>query len=468
MPIPPAQTPSGMSPEEEAGTLASNPGRGALANLASSVLIDREYARLWTGQAISGIGDSVFSIALVLYVAAFIEQGQVLAPVAVSGVILAAAVPEILVGPIAGVFVDRWDKRRTMLHMNGLQAMLAALLVVAIGARLPAGWKLGVIYADIALITVCYQFFNPSQYALIKDLVPDARQDQALETTQATTSLAQIFGPPLAAGLVFTLGVQWALLLDALSFVVSFLAIQGIEAPQSASSLRPGERGHFGREFLDGLRYVLGHAVLRTILISIVLTWLGFGALEALGYFFLTQNLHAPASSYGYLGATFGIGAVVGAVLVTTLGQRIGLARILWVALVTSGTFVIVLSHLTSFSLVLVAAFLFGVSATSIIVTAGPLALHGTSREFVGRVMAAINPIGRFAALISVAAGGSLVSTVLHNFHASVLGIHFGPVNSVLTGMGLLAVAGGVFARIHLHGAIREADRERAQARQLA
>ena len=120
-----------------------------------------------------------------------------------------------------------------------------------------------------------------------------------------------------------------------------------------------------------------------------------YRALQSLGYFFITGNLHAPASDYGLLGADFGVGAIIGALLVTFVGQRIGLARLLWIALVTSGLFVIVMSHLTNLYPALVAAFLFGVSTTAIIVTAGPLALHGTSREFVGRVMAVINPLGR-------------------------------------------------------------------------
>ena len=126
--------------------------------------------------------------------------------------------------------------------------------------------------------------------------------------------------------------------------------------------------------------------------------------------------------------------------LVTFVGQRIGLERLLWIALITSGLFVIVMSHLTSLYPALGAAFLFGVSTTAIIVTAGPLALRGTSREYVGRVMAVINPLGRLAALLSVVLAGYLVSAVLHGFHASLLGISFGPVDTVFSGMGLLAV----------------------------
>ncbi len=429
--------------------------------LATAAFINPNFAKLWWGQTISSVGDYTWDTALVLWIAAYLAAGASWAPLAVSGVIAAAAVPQIVIGPLAGVFVDRWDKRQTILASTALQAVLAALLVLVTGtvplpfigrAHLPVTWQLIVIYADVALITICAQFASPAQFALIKDIVPDERQDQAMETTQAIQGLSVIIGPPVAAALVFGLGVEWALVLNALSFVVSFLTILSIQAPPSAHSVAPGETSHFSREFLEGLGYVTGHVVLRTILMAEVLTWLGFGALQSLGYFFITGNLHAPATDYGLFGADFGVGSIAGALLVTLYGNRIGLARVMWIALITSGLFVIVMSHVTSFAIALVAAFFFGVSATAIIVTAGPLALHGTSREFVGRVMAVINPLGRLAALVSVIVAGYLVSTVLHDVHARVLGITFGPVDSVLTGMGLLAVAGGIYVRASLRG----------------
>jgi MFS family permease len=418
---------------------------------------------LWWGQAISNVGDYAWDTALVLWVASFLVAGQSWAPLAVSGVILAAALPQIVVGPLAGVFVDRWDKRQTMVTMAVLQSIVAVLLVLPaanfslplIGhVQLPLFWRLGVIYTDVAMLAIFAQFFIPAQLALIKDIVPQSRQDQALETFQAIQGLAIIIGPPVAAVLVFGLGVVWALVLNALSFVVVLLMTLAIQAPPSAHSVAPGEVGHFSREFLDGLGYVAGHVVLRTILVAEVLTWLGFGALQSLGYFFITGNLHAPASAYGLLGAVFGVGAVVGAVLVVVIGKRIGLAQLLWISLVASGLFVIVMSHLTSLYPALGAAFLFGVFTTAVIVTAGPLALDSTSREFVGRVTTVINPLGRLAALLSVALAGALVSTVLRGFHASVLGIAFGPVDTIFTGTGLLAVIGGIYVRVSLRSMI--------------
>src|SRR6516164_681389 len=174
--------------------------------LARAVFINRNFALLWWGQVISNVGDYAWDTALVLWVATFLVVGQSWAPLAVSGVVLAAALPQIIVGPFAGVFVDRWDKRQTMVAMAALQAIVAVLLVLPaanfslplIGhVQLPLFWRLGVIYTDVVLLTIFAQFFIPAQLALIKDIVPKPRQDQALETFQAIQGLAIIIGPPV-------------------------------------------------------------------------------------------------------------------------------------------------------------------------------------------------------------------------------------------------------------------------------
>ncbi len=468
----PIRAPKGRTGEASAApeVAVDRGARRPLVHLARTTFINRDFALIWWGQAISSVGDYAWDTALVLWIATVLARNQSWAPLAISGVILAAALPQIVVGPIAGVFVDRWDKRRTIVIATALQAIFALLLIPPVAslplplvgsARLPTFWALGVIYADVAILTICAQFAIPAQLALIKDIVPDAKEDQAQEMTQAIQGLAVVIGPPIAAALVFGASIRWALLLNALSFVVAFAAVLAVHAPRSTSSVLPGETGHFTREFLDGVGYVLGHTVLRTILISEALSWLGFGALQTLGYFFITENLHASPDMYGYFAADFGLGAIAGGLLVTFVGQRVGLERILWIALVSSGIFVIVLSHLTSFPLALVAAFFFGVTATAILVSAGALSIDATERQFIGRVTSVLGPVGRLAAFISVVLSGSLVSTVLAGFHMTLLGIDFGPVNTIFTGTGVLAVAGGIYARHTLSDASTQKPKSR-------
>src|SRR6185437_6299146 len=93
-------------------------------------LINRDYARLWYGQAVSVVGDAVFDTTLVLWISTKLAKGQSWAPAAVSGIMIAMFGAVMVVGPLAGVFVDRWHRRRTMLRSEVIRALLVGGLTV--------------------------------------------------------------------------------------------------------------------------------------------------------------------------------------------------------------------------------------------------------------------------------------------------------------------------------------------------
>jgi MFS family permease len=94
--------------------------------------INRDFALLWGGQTVSQFGDYIFYTTLVLWIAA-LAGGRSWGPLAVSGVLLASSLLPIAIRPFAGVFVDRWDTRRTMLRMDASRAALIALLLLMTG-----------------------------------------------------------------------------------------------------------------------------------------------------------------------------------------------------------------------------------------------------------------------------------------------------------------------------------------------
>jgi MFS family permease len=424
----------------------------APANKKPGFLINRNFALLWSGQSISNVGDFVFSTTLVLWIAAVIAKGQTWAPLAVSGVLLATSVPTLLIGPLAGVFVDRWDRRRTMIAMDVSRAILIALLLpVAIG-KLPALWQLGLIYTAVFLASACAQFFNPARFALIGEIVDEPDRARATGLSQTTFSLAVIIGPPIAAPLLFTIGVEWALLLNALSFVVSFLAILAVRIPASTSSAASAPHGNYIQDFAAGLRFFFHNRVLFTLFITIIIVMLGAGAINALSIFFTTQNLHTSANFYGFLDTAQGAGMVLGAVLASIFAQRIGVARLFWLSITLLGVGLLAFSRLTSFAPALVTLFILGIVLAPVDIAAAPLILHATPREFVGRVMAVIGPTNALASMASTAIAGALASTVLQGFHATVLGVSLGPIDTIFTGTGILVTLGGLYAMLGLRG----------------
>src|SRR5205814_1292198 len=129
-----ARGPAARSPGWRCADVMASPA--AAGHHRTVLLINRNYARLWYGQAVSLIGDYVFDTTLVLWVGTVLLRGNRYAPAAVAGVLLAVAAATMLVSPLAGVFVDRWDNRRTMLVADVVRAGLVGLLAAV--AFLPA------------------------------------------------------------------------------------------------------------------------------------------------------------------------------------------------------------------------------------------------------------------------------------------------------------------------------------------
>jgi len=412
------------------------------------LLVNRDFALLWGGQAVSNLGDWVFNTTLLLWIATGLAHGLSWAPLAVGGVLAARSVPTLLVGPLAGVFADRWDKRRVLLWTDALRALLILALVPA-SALLPVGWQLGAVYGVVVLAAVCQQFFDPARLALIGDVVAEPDRPRASGLEQVTLAFAIVAGPTLAAPLYFGLGVRWALLANALSFALSFAAILRMHLSGSTAAPLDG-RTHALREFADGLRLFARSRALMTLLVAGVLVMLGSGALSALNIFFLTRNLHAPASLYGLLSGATGVGLLVGAVAGGLIAGRAGPARVLWLSLVLLVLLVLLYARLTGVGPALAVSFLIGIPNGTLNVVVDPLLLRLAPRAFVGRASAVLLPAMSLAALVSIALAGLLDSTVLRGFHARLLGLTLGPIDTIFTAAGLLCLAGGLYAMVNL------------------
>ncbi len=419
--------------------------------------INRDFAFLWGGQAVSVTGDYVFRTMLVLWVTTVLARGQSWAPLAVSGVLLASSVPTFLLGPAAGVFADRWEKRLIMMRMDVLRAILIMHLILVtiplpflVNGRLSILWQLVALYSIVFLTSLCDQFFNPSIMALISHIVKEPDQSRASGLNQVTGNLAIVIGPALGALLFFSVGIQWALVFDALSFVVSFVAIRAMHIPPVEIQDSLISQNNFFRDFLEGIRFFARSRVLMTLLVTGVIVLLGAGAFTALNIFFVTQNLHAPASIYGVLGSAAGLGAIVGAAFAIVFAQRLGVVRVFWVSVLAVGGVILLFARTTSVIPALSLAFLMGFANTPINVAHMPLLLYATPQKLIGRVTAVFSTMISAAFTLSIVLAGYLDSKVLRDFHMTFWGIAFGPIDSIFTGAGILAVFAGFFAMVNL------------------
>lgn len=411
------------------------------------ILINRDFALLWVGQIVSSIGDFALSATLVLWIVTRLAVNEPWAPLAVSGEFLALTIPVVLFGPLAGVFVDRWDKRRTMLTMDLARALLVgllALLATSLGNSLPPAWLLAGVYGVVALSSICSQLFNPSRLALIGDLVSPEQQPRASSLMFMTVSLGVTIGPALAAPLYIAYGPVIALAFDTLSFLVSFAALWALRAPKGARS-KTTAGGVLG-ELASGLRYFFRHRGLRTLLIVTALTLAGSSAINTLGIFFLTTNLQSPAAYFGLLSAATGIGVLVGSVCAVWIVPRLGPVRSFWISVLVVGGLIVVYARQTDFIWAVGLLLLLGLPSAALNVAIGPLILAYTPRAMVGRAAAIFTPATSLAAALSAALAGYLASTLLGGFHLGLAGIDFGPYDTVYLLSGVLIMASGIYA----------------------
>lgn len=436
----------------------------------SALLINRNFALLWAGQAVSIIGDLMFTTTLIIWIAKGLAPQQTWAPIAVSGVLLAAAAPTLLVGLFAGVFVDRAEKRPMMLWMDGLRIVIVALLVVAsgefplpflAGGRLPLYWALGAIYAVVVLVNIGEQFFRPAAMALIQDIVPPEQQARAMGLFQMSVSIALIVGPSLAAPLYAAFGPVWAILIDAATFAFSYLTILALRAPRRPAAAHTAEgRAGFWRELAAGIRFYFTNRVLVILLLAIIVGASGASALNTLDVFFATDNLRATTAMYGLIGGVFGLGAILGSILFGLVAQKIGLARTLWLTMAIFGALVVALSRVTSYEVALGIFLVAGALNSGLNVAAGPMMMRETPNDMMGRVMSIFQPIMNLAILVSTAAVGYLAGVALHGFHAQWLGMSFAAVDTIYLGGGVLMALSGVVLLLGLRGVDRRYRRE--------
>jgi MFS family permease len=311
------------------------------------------------------------------------------------------------------------------------------------------------IYAVVFALNAVGQFFSPARFATIGHLVQgEADLTRAAGIGQATTGVAAIIGPPIAAPLLFVFGVKWALLLNALSYVCSYYAIRSVQMASDAQAAgsTAGRAGltALRTEFTAGLRYFATNKLLVSLLVVAVIAQCGTGALNALNIFFTTTNLHAPAGRYGFVSMAFGIGAICGALIAGRVVGKVGARTATWAGLLVTGAFVIVYSRQSVLAAGIVVLVLVAIPVAMMNTAMTPLLLRAAPPQYIGRVVAVFNPINQLASMLSVVVAGWLASTALRGFSGRLTGIRFGPIDTIFAASGLLIILAGCYAVVAL------------------
>src|SRR5215216_5638827 len=190
-----------------------------------SVLRQRNFALLWFAGLISMIGDWMLFIALPIYTYNLTHSS-----LATGIMFMVGTLPRVLLGSVAGVFVDRWDRQRTMVIADFSRAVLILLLLLVRSSE----W-IWIVYVVAFLESVISQFFGPAENALLPELVDESDLVPANSLNALNNNLARLGGPALGGLLLGSFGFHNVVLIDSLSFLISGTMIALIVQAASAS-----------------------------------------------------------------------------------------------------------------------------------------------------------------------------------------------------------------------------------------
>jgi MFS family permease len=362
------------------------------------------YRRVWLGMVVSEIGDYFNNVAVFSLAMETTGSGLV-----VSAVMLSRAIPAALAGPLAGVLLDRFDRKRIMIASDVIRAVVALGFLLTLQCK--EAWLL---YVLSALLMFASPFFTSGRAAILPAIASTQELEAANSLTQ-TTQWATLTAGTILGGLsTARLGYQWAFLLNAASFLFSAAAIVGLRAgPCGFRAPRrladAGQPRSAWSDYREGLAYMRSVPLVLGIGLLSVGWAMGGGAAQILFALFGEQVFQRGAEGIGTIWGFAGIGLLVGGALGHLAGKRLGFAgykHAVTLSYLFHGATYVAFSRMESYAAALVFILLSRVGMAVTSVLNNYQLLLWTPDEYRGRVFATVESLRWSTMMLSMAAAG--------------------------------------------------------------
>jgi len=363
------------------------------------------YRNMWTGQVVSEIGDHFNNIAVFSLALAHTKSGLV-----VSGVMLARAIPAMFAGPIAGVVLDRLNRKHVMVASDLVRAVLALGFIICL--RYPGDtWML---YLFSALLMFASPFFTSGRSAILPTITTREELHTANSLTQTTQWTTITIGTFAAGASVMQFGYEWAFVLNSLSFFFSAACISRLHVAGDAfqprkAALTEAEVVRPWHEYKEGLRYMRSSPLIFGIALIGVGWATGGGAAQILFSLFGEIVFNRGPAGIGEVWGCAGIGLLVGGAFAYWLGEHIsfrGYKLSISICYILHGATYIIFSQMRIFYVALAfIAISRAAVAVSSVLNMSQL-LKRVSNEYRGRVFSTMESMQWSVMMVSMAAAG--------------------------------------------------------------
>jgi MFS family permease len=375
--------------------------------------LNGSFSALWSGQFVSLFGDRIHQMALAATVYTF--TGSALATALV---FLAATLPNLLFGPIAGTLVDRWDHREVLVVSDILRAATVLLIPIAASVSIP------LVYPLVFLVTTISIFFRPARVAILPRIV---HEDELLTANSALwvgETIVDVIGYPLAGLFVALLANSLAVAFwfDSATYLGSALLLSTIVARPMAAAASGVAVGaaqtatSFRDELAAGWRFLRGDAVLLANTIQATIAQLTVGVLIGLTAVY-SERVFAPQgfdweAVYGFIEGGQGAGNLVGGFIIGLVGMRLAKGRVIIAGYTFVGLFVTLMALSGNLGVVLALAFGIGVANMAFVIPSQTLFQERTPANLIGRVVGFRFSLVSGAMALSIGFGGIFAELV--------------------------------------------------------
>ncbi|MEU8112038.1 MFS transporter [Micromonospora sp. NPDC048947] len=296
---------------------------------AGGLLRHRDFRLLWTGQTVSSIGSNVTTVALPLVAVAVLDAGTFQVAVLTA----AAWLPWLLIGLPAGAWVDRLSGRPVMVACDLFRALLFLSVPLAAALDRLTVWHLLLVALSAGVARV---FFETADQVYLPVLLRPEQLPEGNAKLHAAQTASYVVGPGVAGLIAQLIGAVTALLLDAISFLVSAVCLLRIRTVEPRVR-RVDQSRSLRRDIAEGVRFVARDPYLRVLTVFGAASNIGLTGYQAVLVVFLVRELRLEPGLVGVLIAVMSAGGIIGALLATTVARRCGTARAVLIAAALTG-----------------------------------------------------------------------------------------------------------------------------------
>ena len=364
-----------------------------------AVIRSRRYFPLWLGQLGSSFGDTLHYSALVVLVFQLSGQG-----LAVAGLVVTEIIPVLVLGPIAGVVIDRFSRRAILIGSDLFRAALVLSLLWPQGV-----WHAYVVAAGLAAGGV---FFNPTVNAVIPVLTTPEQRLAANSVSWSTGRLVQILAASIAGAVIAVAGTGPAFAVNAITFALSAALIATLPIPAHAGQLGDGARRGLASFFADaraGLGYARRDVLVSRLLVVQSLASFAVGATGAMLVVLSERHLHQPPQGFAWLIGAIGGGALLGPLIPNTFARDYRDARWLFVPYLIRGIGDVLIAVFTPLPVALLILFVYGLNTSTGMVVFNSTIQGAIPEAMRGRVFTLLDVSWSAMRLLSLGLGAIVV-----------------------------------------------------------